>query len=271
MKTRAALGLVLLLALGCGSPTPEPPPGLTGTTKNPVSAPGGPQSVARSASPTPLAGVSPASMPVRSADSLSFHELVAGILELERSPEPITREQAVRILPALEGKVEAFEQGSALSAQAEQILSAEQKRFLLAERSQFRARSAADNKRFLEALARTAGPGASPAGAAGQAAPEGGKKPEAPFLDLVAGEFEALQAEPGLALTAEQARRLLPLSEAYAKLPSTVDELLMDILTPSQRTFIVKNLAVPVPGSGKAEAPPVEKVRELARERAGGA
>lgn len=218
----AVAGLLLVGGVSCGQWATSP----TGPASPAVSP-------AASASGTPAASASPAGR------SLSFVDLLAGILDLEKSPVPLTRDQAVRIGQALDGQAPDFRLDAWLTAQAAEILTADQKKFL-ASHGRFRPTLEAERAALLEELRRAAG--------ADQAAPFSvpdplppADKPELECLSLLVTEFGSLQGEKGLALTQDQAKRLLPLCTEYVSLDGTIEGVLGAILTPEQKDYISKN------------------------------
>lgn len=234
MRTLVVLGLGGLLLFGTGCSVSEPP-----------AAPASPAPLASTAAPaspgpiasTPVTPPSPQASPAPSPmafEELTFDQLLEGLLLLEKSPVPLTREQAIRLDAALGGRVPDFDKGGYLTTQATQILTPEQRESLADGGERSRPASDAQGRALLQELERLAGSGAPGQVEVPEGLPPGSDKPAIASIDLLATEPSLVEPP----LTSEQARALLPVCRAYVALDTTIEEVLRSVLTEQQEKFI---------------------------------
>lgn len=175
----------------------------------------------------------------------NLNQLLVGILLLEESPFPITPAQAARIGQAMDGGAPDFQVGAFLTARAAEVLRDEQVAALVASRhARFEPATRPERVALVDDLKRLARTDSRERVPMPTGLPEDpakrGKPPQ--VLDLLTTGYDELQRDERLALSQEQATRLLPLSQEYAFLHLTIEEVLVEILTSEQEEYIAGNL-----------------------------
>lgn len=272
MRTLVALafGGLFLFSAACSVQEPAGTPGgstaasqtATPRTATPPTQTAAPQAATPLAGSPPASPQSPAPSPL-AVGELTFDQLLQGILLLEKSPVPVTREQAVDLDQALSGKVPDFAKGEYLTVQATEILTPEQRESLTSDGQRVRPATEAQGRDLVLQLERLAGSEAPGQVTVPETPPPGSDKPAIPSIDVLATDPTAVEPP----LTSEQARALLPVCRAYVALDTTIEEVLRSVLTEQQQQFIAARV-----DRGGAMQDDMEglmqQVRKLVKERA---
>lgn len=175
----------------------------------------------------------------------SLNQLLAGLLLLEESPVPLTPAQAARVGQAMDGGAPEFQRAAFLTAQAAEVLRDEQVAALAGSRpGRFEPAPRRERAALVDGLERLAGDDPAERPQVPTDLPEGPSKKGMPpqVLDLLALEYDEFQRDGRLALSRDQAGRLVPLAREYASLHLTIEEVLAEILSTEQEGYIADNL-----------------------------
>lgn len=166
-----------------------------------------------------------------------------GILQLEGTPQAITREQAVKIKAVMNGEDPASYLGDYMVGQVGEILDASQKSFLESRRHTSGV-DTARQKAVLAEFESIAGTKATEQVAMPAQAPRGGRS-AAHYLVVLTACYDEMVSNPSLKPTPDQARKLLPYVNTFVNVPTTLQGIMLAALTDDQKKAIDLALSQP--------------------------